>query len=490
MAKSDLGKYMTPSARSFLRAQQPRILTPTRSSKTIDPSLFSGKKAAAGAPLASRQVAAPIQETGPEAMSITDGEASAQPQMITETQQPIENRGDSARYMIQGGGPKIDLSFLVPERANKAFDPSKAIGGENVPYQESKGVGGFFRRLLGDESNRMNIEAQQAQGAEWREAEKEAQKEERLLNRMREADKPTQARFEASQRAAEKTEATRVAAENERLRLEGERLGLTKQQIEDARQERIARLEAEKLDRDARIEDMRTRNALADAAFGRSMLPTAQAISTGQGGVLMYDQRSGQPIGTFSSPTIGEITNPDTGEKTFGPTGGGYKPYVSPVKAPVNTGGAQVNRNTGATLGGPLLDEKLPPGGGVRMGGALPPSPQVTPMRAAAPSPEADASLLGRFRTAMPSLSFAQPSGRGYQVAPLTEGDVAQQAMEQIAYPLRAAAAQEAKSGFQNPEEAAYLLEEKPKWRFRRAGATEMSEARKAGDVIRQMYAE
>jgi hypothetical protein len=35
--------------------------------------------------------------------------------------------------------------------------------------------------------------------------------------------------------------------------------------------------------------------------------------------------------------------------------------------------------------------------------------------------------------------------------------------MEQIAYPLRAAAAQEAKNGFQNPEEAAYLLEEKPK---------------------------
>ena len=489
MAKSDLGKYMTPSARYFIRAQQPRILTPTRSSKTIDPSLFKGKKAAAGAPLASRQVAAPIQETGPEAMSITDGEASAQPQMITETQQPIENRGDSARYMIQGGGPRIDLSFLVPERANKAFDPSKAIGGENVPYQESTGVGGFFRRLLGDESNRMNIEAQQAQGAEWREAEKETQKEERLLNRMREADKPTQERFKITQAAAEKAEANRVTAENERLKLEGQRLGLTKQQIEDARQDRIARLEAEKLERDARIEDMRNRNALADAAFGRSMLPTAQAISTGQGGVLMYDPRSGQPIGTFSSPTIGEITNPDTGEKTFGPTGGGYKPYVPPVKAPVNTGGAQVNRNTGATMGGPLLDEKLPPGGGVRMGGALP-SPQVTPMRAAAPSPEADASLLGRFRTAMPSLSFAQPSGRGYQVAPLTEGDVAQQAMEQIAYPLRAAAAQEAKSGFQNPEEAAYLLEEKPKWRFRRAGATEMSEARKAGDVIRQMYAE
>jgi hypothetical protein len=66
----------------------------------------------------------------------------------------------------------------------------------------------------------------------------------------------------------------------------------------------------------------------------------------------MYDPRSGQPIGTFSSPTIGEITNPKTGEKSFGPTGGGYKPYTPPVKAPVNTGGgAQVDRATGAALG-------------------------------------------------------------------------------------------------------------------------------------------
>ena len=484
MAKSDIEMYMTPSARSFLRAQKPRVNVPQRRA-TIDPSLSKGKKAAAGAPLASRQVAASIQETGPEAMSITDGEASTQPQMVTETQQPIENRGSSARYMIQGGGPKIDLSFLVPERANKAFDPSKAIGGENVPYQESTGVGGFFRRLLGDESNRMNIEAQQAQGAEWREAEKEAQKEERLLNRMREADKPTQARFEASQRAAEKTEATRVAAENERLRLEGERLGLTKQQIEDARQDRIARLEAEKLERDARIEDMRNRNALADAAFGQNRLKAnqPQMIGLSGGGMGVFDPRSGSI----------SIVNPGTagyGDKFPGTPSTTRQVYPPPQFKPSGSGGGQVDRTTGATLGGPLLDEKLPPGGGVRMGGALPPSPQVTPMRAAAPSPEADASLLGRFKSAMPSLSFAQPSGRGYQVAPLTEGDVAQQAMEQIAYPLRAAAAQEAKSGFQNPEEAAYILEEKPKWRFRRAGATEMSEARKAGDVIRQMYAE
>lgn len=226
MAKSDLGKYMTPSARSFLRAQQPRINVPQRRA-TIDPSLFKDKKAASGTPLASRQIEAPIQETGPEAMSITDGEASTQPQMITETQQPIESRGSSARYMIQGGGPRIDLSFLVPERVNKAFDPNKAIGGENVPYQESTGVGGFFRRLLGDESNRMNIEAQQAQGAEWREAEKEAQKEERLLKRIQEANRPIQERFDKELKYRQdkdiRDEIAREDALNLQLAREGEK---------------------------------------------------------------------------------------------------------------------------------------------------------------------------------------------------------------------------------------------------------------------------
>jgi hypothetical protein len=353
MAK-DINKYAQNIARA--RYATPSYRAPQRRA-TIDPTLFSGKKAATGAPLASRPIeGGPALPSPQEYNPIIDAESGEDPNAPrVETQQPIENRGSSARYMLQTGGPRLDLSFLVPERANEAFDPSKAIGGENVPYQESTGIGGFFRRMLGDESNRMNIEAQQAQGAEWRAEAAEQKKEERLLNRMQEADKPTQARFEATQKAAEKAEANRVTAENERLKLEGERLGLTKQQIEDARLDRIERLKGEQADREARIEDMRNRNALADAAFGRSMLPSAQAISTGQGGVLMYDPRSGQPIGTFSSPTIGEITNPKTGEKTFGPTGGGYKPYTPPVKAPVNTGGgAQVDRATGNTMGGRL----------------------------------------------------------------------------------------------------------------------------------------
>ena len=212
-----------------------------RNGPKIDPSLFSGKTAPKGGAggLESRQIPAAIQEAGPEAMSVEGGEASMQPQMVTETQQPIENRGGSARYMIQGGGPRIDLSFLVPERANKAFDPSKAIGGENVPFQESKGVGGFFRRMLGDESNQQNIAAQQAQGAEWRQEAKELKAEERLLNRMREADKPTQSRFEA-------TQASNLASETTRN-------DLTREQMKDLRDDRIARLNNEVADRNARV---------------------------------------------------------------------------------------------------------------------------------------------------------------------------------------------------------------------------------------------
>jgi hypothetical protein len=284
-----------------------------------------------------------------------DSKAGDNAPMRTKDQPAITAQGRSPRYdadSIMG----VISSLRSPGEANTAYDPSKPVGGENVPYKPTTGISGALSRFFGNQANEMNVAAQEQQAAEKmseeatakeRQAKKEDLAEEIAL---REAG-PTE-RFKISQTAADKAEANRVAAENKRLELEGERLGLTKQQIEDARLDRIDRMKGEQADREARIEDMRTRNALADAAFGRSMLPSAQAISTGQGGVLMYDPRSGQPIGTFSSPTIGEITNPKTGEKSFGPTGGGYKPYMPPVKAPVNTGGgAQVDRATGAALG-------------------------------------------------------------------------------------------------------------------------------------------
>ena len=362
-------KYAQNIARARYRTSGGTSSIPVsgRTGPKIDPSLLMGKPAAGGAPLASRQIEAPIQEAGPEAMSITDGEASMQPQMVTETQQPIENRGGSARYMIQGGGPRIDLSFLVPERANKSFDPSKAIGGENVPFQESKGIGGFFRRMLGDESNQQNIAAQQAQGAEWRAEAAEQKKEERLLNRMREADKPTQSRFEATQASGRESEANRVAAENKRLELEGKRVGLTERQIEEARLDRIDRMKGEQEDRAARIENMRIQNALADYTVGQNQLKANQPTMTSLsgGGLAVMDPRAGS-INLVNPGTVGFGTMPGTAPST--------RQVYPQVKAPVNpnTGGSggQVDRGTGATLGGPLPVDA-----------SVTPAPRITPSR-------------------------------------------------------------------------------------------------------------
>jgi hypothetical protein len=102
--------------------------------------------------------------------------------------------------MIQGGGPRLDFSGLVPERANPNYDPNKAIGGENVPYKPS----GFFRSFLGDPSNRMNIEAQQAQGAEWRAdakaAKERAERKQDLEDEIALREKGPQRRFDIEQK--------------------------------------------------------------------------------------------------------------------------------------------------------------------------------------------------------------------------------------------------------------------------------------------------
>ena len=156
-------------------------------------------------------------------------------------------------------------------------------------------------------------------------------------------------RFRATEERLAKSEADRVDAENKRLELEGQRLGLTKQQIEDARQERIARLQAEKEERDMRIENMRTQNALADAAFGHSMLKSNQPSMTGLpgGGLAVMDPRSGS-ISIVNPGMQGFGTMPGTPSTT--------RQVYPQVKAPAG-GGAQVDRATGNTMGGRLPAE-------------------------------------------------------------------------------------------------------------------------------------
>ena len=430
-----------------------------------------------------------VQNLVPSQKDSKDGDNAP---LRTKDQPAITAQGRSPRYDA-GSIMGMISSMRSPGEANTAYDPSKPVGGENVPYKPTTGIGGLLSRFFGNQANEMNVAAQEQQAAEKMAEEataKERQaKKEDLAEEIRLREEGPAARFKISQAAADKAEANRLAAENKRLELEGERLGLTKQQIEDARLDRVARLQAEKEERDIRIENMRTQNAINDAEFGlRSRVAgrrNTQVIPGKDGGYSIFDIDKGEPIGSYSPGGLGMVrkdpNNPNS-PMIPGTTPGGWEPYVPPVTVPKDLPDSpQVDRTTGAAPGGPRKDT---------MGGKLPP-PEVTPMRAAAPSPEADASLLGRFKTAMPSLSFAQPSGRGYQVAPLTEGDVAQQAMGQIAYPLRAAVGQQVKGQYTNPEEVAMSMEyPMPASRFRRPSAKEQAEALAAGDLIRKMYAE
>ena len=167
-----------------------------RTGATIDPSLFAGKSAAPkGATLQSRPIEGGPALPSPKAYNpIIDAESGEDPNAPrVETQQPITQPGFDPRYMIQGGGPRIDLSGFFPERANTSYDPSKAIGGENVPYKPA----GFFRSFLGDPANRKNIESQQAQGAKW---EAEAAGEKERKNRREDLDYEIAARNKESAR--------------------------------------------------------------------------------------------------------------------------------------------------------------------------------------------------------------------------------------------------------------------------------------------------
>ena len=174
---SSINKYAQNVARARYQTQGGTRSVPVsgRTGATIDPSLFKGKTAAPkGATLQSRPIEGGPALPSPKAYNpIIDAESGEDPNAPrVETQQPITQPAIDPRFMIQGGGPRIDLSGFFPERANTSYDPSKAIGGENVPYKPA----GFFRSFLGDPANRKNIESQQAQGAKW-EAEAAGEKE-------------------------------------------------------------------------------------------------------------------------------------------------------------------------------------------------------------------------------------------------------------------------------------------------------------------------
>lgn len=149
---------------------------------------------------------------------------------LAEGQAAIAQQGASPRYDA-GSIMGLVSSLRSPGEANTAFDPSKPIGGENVPYKGTSGVGGVFSRIFGNRANELNIEAQQLEAAEMqdkaaKEEERKAKKEDELALIAEREKGPTE-RFKAEQKRLTdkeiRDEIAREDALNLQLAREGEK---------------------------------------------------------------------------------------------------------------------------------------------------------------------------------------------------------------------------------------------------------------------------
>jgi hypothetical protein len=91
--------------------------------------------------------------------------------MRTKDQPAITAQGRSPRYDA-GSIMGVISSLRSPGEANTAYDPSKPVGGENVPYKPTTGIGGLLSRFFGNQANEMNVAAQEQQAAEKMAADK------------------------------------------------------------------------------------------------------------------------------------------------------------------------------------------------------------------------------------------------------------------------------------------------------------------------------
>lgn len=191
------------------------------------------------APLASREI------IDPGVVGISDEDM--QDAVTKETQQPIEARGGRAIYTP---GSIMDIiTSGHSNRANPNYDPSQAIGGENVPYKPATGIGGWFRRaFMGDSSNTDNIAAQQQQGRAWaaadaaRKAKEEGlAAEDRAFGRQKELIGMQDDRATKAQQAAEAIWDKRLAG---------------MQAIQDSKEASAQSLAAEKLASDTALDEM------------------------------------------------------------------------------------------------------------------------------------------------------------------------------------------------------------------------------------------
>ena len=292
----------------------------------------------------------PGELTAPEYNPITDAETMSPP-VDPNRQEAILNQARAPRFSV--GNPNvgnIDLGSLLSAKPTEGFDPNAPIGGQNVPFQETKGVGGFFRRMFGDTANEQNIAAQQQQAAEWKAEDtlakqRQARKED-IAEEIRLREEGPTKRFEAEQKRLKdkeiRDEIAREDAINLQLAREGEKDILS--DIDMARKEKA---EADKL----ALEERKVK--LAEDVANKARYRT---IQTEKGGATVIDEHTGKPLRTYHPPTIGMITDPKTGKETVGSVPGRWEEYTERPKLPANLigNGAQVDRATGATFGGPL----------------------------------------------------------------------------------------------------------------------------------------
>jgi hypothetical protein len=293
-----------------------------RHGATIDPSLFSGKTAAPkGATLASRPIeGGPALPSPQEYNPVIDAESGEDPNAPrVETQQPITQRGVDPRFMIQGNGPRIDLSGFFPERANTSYDPNKAIGGENVPYKPA----GFFRSFLGDPANRKNIESQQAQGAKW---EAEAAGEKERKNKREDLDYEIAARNKESARQfdIEQKRLADKAIQDEIKGYDDEAVKLASQGNEDVlrdadmvRKEAAAIEEGKRKDRELDIRESAIKAQPRYTSLGNGVFQTAEGkLSMLQPAVMGISKAMpGRPAQMISLPEPGSVPMANFGDE-------------------------------------------------------------------------------------------------------------------------------------------------------------------------------
>jgi len=336
----------------------------------------------------------PAQITDPNAPVNIASQRESTPEMGMERQEAIANQGRGARYdenSIMG----LISSLVGNPKANEAFDSTKPIGGANVPYQSAGGLQRFF----GNQANQLNLGAQAAQGAEWK-AEAAANKERQGKIEDYRTQRNIDAEIDNAREDKRNTQAITMfdkaqAAQREVLKLQND---YAKANTAEEQQNILARMSvahnnAMALQTNALAateknlglqQNFQTKLANFNAQL-QGWQDTNKITNMGDGffarGGEVYGLNKGTPGYPGNPATDASVTPP-----LLGPPGKGRQlPQMdvgAPAMAPVTP------TRSGFSLGDGFNEPaQLPPGDGVRMGGALPPPPMPAP--APAPKPTA-----------------------------------------------------------------------------------------------------